>query len=75
MSKGGVVDCFKILSQHSPEGNEENNERTTFRIAGVLVEVLIGYPTHKNYLCYILNKFGCWNFVRTIRCHIESVKI
>jgi hypothetical protein len=41
MWKGGVVDCFKILSHHSPEGNEENNERTTFRIAGVLAEILM----------------------------------
>jgi hypothetical protein len=25
-------------------------------------------------MCYILNEFGGWNFVRTIRSHIELVQ-
>jgi hypothetical protein len=58
MWMGAMVTCFNVLSHYSPEGSEEDKERTIFRIAGVLAEIRTSYLTHKNYMCYILNEFG-----------------
>jgi hypothetical protein len=34
-----AMDKFKVLSQHLPEGTEENREKTSVRIASTQVEI------------------------------------